>query len=192
MRFAVAAVAVLVLSYTAFAEDHLYAGLWSEAGIDDLKENADLSGPQGCYNKFTEQMPDGRFRYYLVDHAKWLSERKIEYVLAQEGTCVMNSGGQSEKCVGGVLGEKQTEWYFAYQGATPDELRATYYENVFYFEKRFNGEPIIRSRCPFDMATIKRFISGKTIADCSTRCRAFGSTEIEEFKAMLRAVQDGR
>lgn len=184
-----AAIAVLVSYGAALAGDHPYAGLWSEAGAGEAKGNDELSGPLGCYNRFTEQLPDGRFRYFLVDHAKWLTERKVEYLLAQEGTCTTNPDGKSETCVGQVMGEKQSKWFIAYQGAAADEVRATYYENVFYFEKRFNGEPIVRHRCPFDMAGIERYVSGRTIADCTTRCRAFGRSEIEEFKGMLQEIQ---
>ncbi len=188
MRFALVVVAGLVSHCAALAGDHPYAALWSEAGLDDLEGNPDFSGPLGCYNRFTEQLPDGRFQYYLVDHAKWLGERKVEYLLAQEGQCTMNVDGRSEKCVGHVMGEKQSEWFIAYQDAASDKVRATYYENVFYFEKRFGGESIIRNKCPFDMLAIKRYISGKTIADCATRCRAFGRSESEEFKGMLKEL----
>lgn len=184
-RIILAAIAALVSHGSALAGDHPYPGLWSDAGADDPRGDALLSGPLACYNRFTEQLPDGRFRFYLVDHAKWLNERKVEYVLAQEGSCTMNPDGRSEKCVGNVVGEKQNAWFIAYQGATSDEIRATYYENVFYFEKRFNGEPIVRTRCPFDMAAIKGYVSGRTVADCATRCRAFGRSESEEFKGML-------
>lgn len=184
-----AAAAVLASLGTASAGDHPYAGLWSEAPANDATGKDELSGPLGCYNRFTEQLPDGRFRYYLVDHATWLNERKVEYLLAQEGRCSMNPDGRSETCVGQVMGEKQSEWFIAYQSAAADEIRATYYENVFYFEKRFNGEPIVRNRCPFDMAAIKRYVSGKTIADCATRCRAFGRSEAEDFKGMLKDLR---
>lgn len=192
MRFAFATIAVLVTHCVALAGDHPHAGLWSEAGIDDLKDSSQLSGPLACYNRFTQQLPDGRFRYYLIDHAKWLSERKVEYLLAQEGTCTMNPGGLSETCVGHVKGEKKSEWFIAYQSASADMIRATYYENVFYFEKRVNGEPIIRNRCSFDLAAIQSKISGKTIAECATRCWAFGRSEGAEFNSMVKELQGGR
>lgn len=191
-RIMLAAVAALLPHGSALAGDHPYAGLWSDADADGAAGDTALSGPLACYNRFTEQLPDGRFRFYLVDHAKWLNERKVEYVLAQEGSCTMNPDGRSEKCVGNVVGEKQNEWFIAYEGATSDEIRATYYENVFYFEKRFNGEPIVRNRCPFDMAAIKRYISGRTVSDCATRCRAFGRSESEEFKGMLDELGGGK
>lgn len=188
MRVVLAVFAGLFSLSSAHAEDHPYTGLWSEAGLEDAKGNAELAGPLGCYNKFTEQLPDGRFRYYLVDHAKWLAEKKVEYLLAQEGTCTMNAGGRSERCTGRVIGEKDSEWFIAYEGAPSNEVRATYYENVFSFEKRFDGEPIVRNKCPFTIAEINRYITGKTIADCTTRCRAFGRSEGEEFKGMLKAL----
>jgi hypothetical protein len=190
MRPSIAAIATLLLvSSPVAAGDHLYAGVWGEAGADDYKENTEFFGVDGCYNKFTEQLPDGRFRYYLIDHAKWISERKIEYLLGQEGTCTVDEGGKSEKCVGQVVGEKQSEWFIAYQAKDELGIRATFYENVFYFEKRFNGDPIIRWQCPFDMAKMKPYISGKTIADCTTRCRAFGKSEAAQLHDMVDAFK---
>lgn len=191
MKAPVTAMAMmLVLACSpATAGDHPYAGVWGEAGVDEFKENPELFGENGCYNKFTEQLPDGRFKYYLVDHAKWINEKKVEYLLAQEGTCTVDAGGKSEKCVGHVIGEKQSEWYVTYQSADAKSARATFYENIFYFEKRFNGEPLVRQKCPFDMAKIKPYVTGKTIADCETRCRAFGKTEIEQFEAMLTFIK---
>lgn len=191
MKLPVTATAMMLIlgCAPAIAGDHPYAGVWGEAGADEVKENPDFFGENGCYNKFTEQLPDGRFRYYLVDHAKWISEKKVEYLLAQEGTCTVDETGKSEKCTGQVIGEKQSDWYIAYQNADTKSIRATFYENVFYFEKRFNGEPIVRQKCPFDMAKIKQLITGRTIADCTTRCRAFGKTEIEPFNALLSFIK---
>jgi hypothetical protein len=183
--FAATAILLVLMGGSAIAGDHPYAGVWGEAGPDEVEKSPELFGENGCYNKFTQQFPDGSFKYYLVDHSKWLAERKVEYLLAQEGTCTVDGGGKSEKCAGGVIGEKQSQWFIAYQSADATTIRATYYENVFYFEKRLNGEPIIRHKCPFDMATIEPYITGKTIADCTARCRAFGKTEAAEFGALV-------
>lgn len=169
---------------SAVAQDHPYAGVWGEAGIEEGKANPELSGPKGCYNKFTQQMPDGRFRYYLVDSETWIKERKIEYLLAQDGQCTIE--GKKEKCVGQVIGEKSSEWFITYQAEDSAGIKATYYENRFYFDKGFNGARILRHRCPFDIAKVQPFISGNTIADCKSRCRAFGPSEIAQFRDMVQ------
>lgn len=193
MRATILAIAWLALaSGSARAGDHTYAGVWGEAGVEDVQENPEFFGANSCYNKFTEQLPDGRFKYYLVDHAKWVGEKKIEYLLAQEGTCTVAENGKSEKCVGTVIGETPNEWFIAFDGKDAGILKANYYENVFYFEKRFNGVPLVRHQCPFDMAAIKPFISGRTIADCTTRCRAFGQSEAADFREMITAIKAGK
>lgn len=190
MRATIAAVAMLVLGAgLAEAGEHPYAGVWSEAGLDEFEADPEFFGENACYNKFSEQRPDGTFRYYLVDHAKWRDERRIEYVLAQEGTCTIDEAGKNETCVGQVIGERQNEWFIAYQGRDDAGVRATYYENVFYFEKRFNGVPIVRRQCPFDMEGMKSFITGKTVSDCRTRCRAFGRSEAAELREMIEALK---
>lgn len=122
---AVAAVLLLV-GGTAHGQDHPYAGIWGEAGAADYKADPTFFGAHVCFNKFTEQMADGRFRYYLVDHARWIKDRKIEYLLAQEGTCTADAKGQSETCTGKVIGERESNWYFAYGKAEGDSLQATY------------------------------------------------------------------
>ena len=180
---------LIVMAGAASAGDHPFAGVWSEAGLDEIQADPAFFGKNACYNKFSEQIPDGKFRFYLVDHAKWLDEGKIEYVLAQEGTCTVDDTGKNETCVGQVIGERQNEWFIAYQGREDIGLRATYYENVFYFQKRFNGVPIVRRECPFDMEAIKPFITGKTVSDCTTRCRAFGRSEAAELDKMVDALK---
>ena len=192
MRFVLAAVAMLASQGLAWAQEHPYAGLWAEAGAEDWKADPKLFGAQSCYNKFTEQLADGRFRYYLVDHAQWLSARKVEYLLAQEGTCTMNPDGRSETCTGTVMGEKESTWFIAYPGEASGEVRATYYENIFYFQKRFNGEPLVRIKCPFGIDAIKPYITGRTIADCTTRCRAFGRSESQELDDLVKHLQAGK
>ena len=197
MRFVLAAAAMLASLGFARAEEHPYAGLWAEAGAEDWKADPKLFGAPSCYNKFTEQLSDGRFRYYLVDHSKWRDGRKVEYLLAQEGTCTMNPDGRSEICTGKVMGEKESTWFIAYQGdASQGEVsgavRATYYENIFYFQKRFNGEPLVRIKCPFGIDAIKPYITGRTIADCTTRCRAFGRSETQELEELVKHLQAGQ
>jgi len=189
-RSAIAIAAFLLFAAgAANGQDHPYAGLWGEAGAADVKADPTFFGAHACFNKFTEQQPDGRFRYFLVDHAKWIKERKIEYLLAQEGTCTADATGRTEKCTGKVIGERDSDWYFAYDKTEGGNIQATYYENVFYFEKRVNGERVVRQTCPFDLSKIKPYITGRTIADCSERCRAFGKTEAAQLADMVAAMQ---
>lgn len=186
-RATILATAALSMSLPpqAIADDHPYAGVWGEAGAREFKSDPQFYGRRSCYSKFTEQSADGRFRYYLVNHAKWVEERKIEYLLAQEGRCEVRPGGKSEKCAGLVIGEKESEWFITYKDVSPDAIKATFYENTFYFDKGFNGQSIVRHKCPFDIATVKKYISGRTIADCAERCRAFGRTEAAQLADMI-------
>lgn len=179
----------LVAASPVLANDHPFAGIWGEASQAEAEESPEFFGQDGCYNKFTEQRPDGSFRFFLVDHAKWLKDRKIEYLLAQEGTCTMNASGKSEKCVGTVVGETENEWFIVYPKEEETSLPAIYYENVFYFEKGFNGVRLTRHRCPFDMAEIKPYITGRTITDCTERCRAFALSEEKQFREMVDTIK---